>query len=107
MLLIDKKQDLEVFKALGMKSRDLERTFSIQGLAINILGGMIGAILGIAIVLGQNQFGWLTIEGSVVPYYPVRLSALDIFGTLAVVVGIGGLGSAAMVRFLIRRLTTL
>jgi lipoprotein-releasing system permease protein len=107
MLLIDKRQDLEVFKALGMKSRDLERTFSIQGLAINILGGVFGAILGIAIVLGQNQFGWLALEGSVVPYYPVRLSAVDIFGTLAVVVGIGGLGSAAMVRFLIRRLTTL
>lgn len=107
MLLIDKKQDLAVFKALGMKSRDLERTFSIQGLAINMIGGAIGALLGVAIVLGQNEFGWLTLEGSVVPSYPVRLSAVDIFGTLAVVMGIGGLGSSAMVRFLIRRLTTL
>ena len=107
MLLIDKKQDLEVFKALGMKSRDLERTFSIQGLVINILGGVLGTVIGIVLVLGQDQFGWLTLEGSVVPYYPVRLSAMDIFGTLAVVVGIGGLGSAVMVRFLIRRLTTL
>jgi lipoprotein-releasing system permease protein len=105
MLLIDKRQDLEVFKAMGMTEMALERTFSLQGLAINILGGVIGTVVGIALVLGQDAFGWLTLEGSVVPSYPVRLAAIDIVGTLAVVIGIGGLGSAAMVKFLIRRLT--
>jgi lipoprotein-releasing system permease protein len=105
MLLIDKRQDLEVFKAMGMNDIDLERTFSLQGLAINVLGGVIGSIIGIALVLGQDAFGWITLEGSVVPSYPVRLAAVDIFGTLAVVIGIGGLGSAAMVKFLIRRLS--
>ncbi|PCJ80757.1 MAG: hypothetical protein COA49_07980 [Bacteroidetes bacterium] len=104
MLLIDKRDDLEVFKALGMRGRDLELTFSMQGLAINIIGGVIGAILGIAIVVGQDSYGWLTLEGSVVPSYPVKLALIDVVGTLAVVIGIGGLGSAAMVRFLIRRL---
>lgn len=105
MLLIDKRLDLEVFKAMGMNDLALERTFSIQGLAINVLGGLIGTVLGIALVIGQDAFGWLTLEGSVVPSYPVRLAATDIFGTLAVVIGIGGLGSAAMVKFLIRRLS--
>ena len=105
MLLIDKRLDLEVFRAMGMNNKDLERTFSLQGLAINILGGVIGSIIGIVLVLGQDAFGWITLEGSVVPSYPVRLAAVDIFGTLAVVIGIGGLGSAAMVKFLIRRLS--
>ena len=105
MLLIDKRQDLEVFRAMGMNNQDLERTFSLQGLAINVLGGVIGSIIGIALVLGQDAFGWITLEGSVVPSYPVRLAAVDIFGTLVVVIGIGGLGSAAMVKFLIRRLS--
>ena len=105
MLLIDKRLDLEVFRAMGMNNKDLERTFSLQGLAINILGGVIGSIIGIVLVLGQDAFGWITLEGSVVPSYPVRLAAVDILGTLAVVIGIGGLGSAAMVKFLIRRLS--
>jgi lipoprotein-releasing system permease protein len=105
MLLIDKRLDLEVFRAMGMNNQDLERTFSLQGLAINVLGGVIGSIIGIVLVLGQDAFGWITLEGSVVPSYPVRLAAVDILGTLAVVIGIGGLGSAAMVKFLIRRLS--
>ena len=105
MLLIDKRLDLEVFRAMGMNNQDLERTFSLQGLAINVLGGVIGSIIGIVLVLGQDAFGWITLEGSVVPSYPVRLAAVDILGTLAVVIGIGGLGSAAMVKYLIRRLS--
>ena len=55
--------------------------------------------------MGQAAFGWLQLQGSVVPAYPVRLDALDVLGTLAVVVFVGGLGSA-MVRHLIRRQTS-
>ena len=76
---------------------------SLQGMAINVLGGLSGALLGALLVMGQAKFGWLTLEGSVVPAYPVRLSAWDVMGTLAVVVLVGGIGSSAMVRHLIRR----
>ena len=104
MMLIEKKDDLSIFKAMGMRSRDLELTFSIQGLAINIFGGVIGAVLGIGLVWAQTQWGFITLEGSVVPAYPVLLKYGDVVGTLSVVIGIGGLGSAAMVRFLIRKI---
>ena len=104
MMLIEKKDDLSIFKAMGMRSRDLELTFSIQGLAINIFGGVIGAVLGIGMVWAQTQWGFITLEGSVVPAYPVLLKGADVVGVLAVVIGIGGLGSAAMVRFLIRKI---
>jgi lipoprotein-releasing system permease protein len=83
----------------------LERVFSLQGLLINTVGGLLGAGIGMALVLGQARWGWIALEGSVVPHYPVVLQAADVAGVLAVVVLIGGLGSALMVRVLVRRLT--
>ena len=103
MMLVEKKQDLSILKAMGMKRNDIEKTFSIQGLAINIFGGIVGTILGVILVLAQMKWGFITLEGSVVPSYPVLLKPMDIVWILGVVVGIGGLGSAAMVRYLIRK----
>lgn len=103
MLLLDKKEDIRVLDAMGMPTSMLERTFGLQGLAINVLGGVTGVLLGAFLVWGQAQFGWLKLEASVVPAYPVRLSVADVAGTLSVVVFVGGLGSSAMVRHLIRR----
>ena len=106
MLLLDKKKDLEVLDALGMPVRMMEQAFGLQGLTINVVGGLVGVGLGSLLVMGQAAFGWLQLQGSVVPAYPVRLDALDVLGTLAVVVLVGGLGSSAMVRHLIRRQTS-
>ncbi len=105
MLLLDKKRDLEVLDAMGMPVRMMEQAFGLQGLTINVVGGLVGIGLGSLLVIGQAAFGWLQLQGSVVPAYPVRLDVLDVLGTLAVVVLIGGVGSSAMVRHLIRRQT--
>ncbi|HBS19738.1 MAG TPA: hypothetical protein DEA66_02740 [Flavobacteriales bacterium] len=106
MLLLDKKKDLEALDALGMPVHMMEQAFGLQGLTINVIGGLVGVGLGSLLVMGQAAFGWLQLQGSVVPAYPVRLDALDVLGTLAVVVFVGGLGSSAMVRHLIRRQTS-
>ena len=106
MLLLDKKEDLQVLRAMGLPQAQMESTFALQGLAINVIGGLAGVVLGSLLILGQATYGWLTLEGSVVPAYPVRLAWGDVFGTLAVVVFVGGLGSASMVRLLLRRLHT-
>ena len=106
MLLIDKKRDLDVLHAMGMPVQMMEQAFGLQGLTINVVGGVVGIALGSLLVMGQATYGWLQLQGSVVPAYPVRLDLLDVAGTLAVVVVIGGLGSSAMVRHLIRRQTS-
>ncbi|DAC35813.1 MAG TPA: ABC transporter permease [Candidatus Poseidoniaceae archaeon] len=106
MLLLDKKKDLETLDALGMPVHMMEQAFGLQGLTINVIGGLVGVGLGSLLVSGQAAFGWLQLQGSVVPAYPVRLDVLDVLGTLAVVVFVGGLGSSAMVRHLIRRQTS-
>jgi lipoprotein-releasing system permease protein len=107
MLLLDKRGDIEVLQALGFTGRRLERAFSLQGLLINTIGGLGGAGIGLLLVKGQERYGWLKLEGSVVPAYPVALEWLDVAGVLAVVLLIGGLGSALMVRVLVRRMTSM
>ena len=104
-MLIDQEKDLEIFKARGLRQGDIEKIFSLQGLAINVIGGLAGSILGILLVLSQTKWGFVKLAESVTPSYPVMLKFSDIISVLAVVICLGGLGSAAMVRYLIRKMT--
>jgi ABC-type antimicrobial peptide transport system permease subunit len=70
---------------------------------INTVGGVVGAVVGTLLVLGQQTFGWVKLQGSVIPSYPVALEMFDVVGTLTVVVIIGGIGSGWMVRNLVHR----
>lgn len=104
MLLLDKREDMAVLHSMGLSGWRLEQVFSLQGLLINTVGGAIGALGGVLLVLGQQTFGWVQLQGSVIPAYPVQLEWTDIVGTLAIVILIGGIGSGWMVRRLVRRL---
>jgi lipoprotein-releasing system permease protein len=103
MMLLDKRQDMEVLNAMGLTGWKLEQVFALQGLMINAIGGTIGTGLGILLVFGQKQFGWVKLHGSVIPSYPVVLESFDVIGTLTVVILIGGIGSGWMVRNLVHR----
>ena len=103
MLLLEKRQDIEVLNAMGLTGWRLEQVFAWQGVMINAVGGLVGAAVGITLVWGQQHFGWVKLQGSVIPAYPVELVTGDVLGTLGVVVLIGGIGSGWMVRNLVRR----
>jgi lipoprotein-releasing system permease protein len=104
MLLLEKREDMTVLHAMGLSDWRLEQVFSLQGLLINSSGGLIGALIGTLLVWGQKTYGWVQLQGSVIPAYPVELEWTDVIGTLTVVVLIGGVGSGWMVRRLVRRL---
>jgi lipoprotein-releasing system permease protein len=103
MMLLDKRQDMEVLNAMGLSGWRLEQVFALQGVMINTIGGVIGTITGILLVLGQQHYGWVKLHGSVIPSYPVALETMDVLGTLTIVVIIGGIGSGWMVRNLVHR----
>ena len=103
MMLLDKRQDMEVLNAMGLSGWKLEQVFALQGVLINTIGGVIGTITGILLVLGQQHYGWVKLQGSVIPSYPVALETMDVLGTLTIVVIIGGIGSGWMVRNLVHR----
>ncbi|MBN31099.1 MAG: hypothetical protein CL845_03765 [Crocinitomicaceae bacterium] len=103
MLLLEKRQDIEVLNAMGLTGWRLEQVFAWQGVMINAAGGLAGVGVGTALVWGQHHFGWVKLQGSVIPAYPVELIPSDVLCTLVIVVMIGGVGSGWMVRNLVRR----
>ncbi len=91
LLMIDKRKDTEILKAMGADNQLIKRVFLNEGLLISVVGGLIGLLLGILLVMLQQRFGFVkfgTGGNYVVDAYPVLLKFKDvllIFATILVV----------------------
>ncbi len=106
MLILDKKEDLQTYKALGMTRRRLITLFRTEGLLIVGGGAALGLLLGVGLCLLQEHFGLITLgSGSyIVEAYPVQLIAGDVLLVLAAVLLIGWCASSFPVHYLIKKL---
>jgi len=69
MMVLDKKANLKTLFNLGTEVKDLRKIFLLQGTLLTVLGGIIGLVLGIIIVVLQQQFQLVMITPSLA--YPV------------------------------------
>ena len=106
MLILDKKEDLQTYKALGMTRRRLTTLFRTEGLLIVGSGAALGLLLGVGLCLLQEHFGLITLgSGSyIVEAYPVQLIAGDVLLVLAAVLLIGWCASSFPIHYLIKKL---
>ncbi|MGL5682485.1 MAG: ABC transporter permease [Marinifilaceae bacterium] len=106
MLILDKKSDLSIYRAMGMTRNKLIGIFCIEGNLITFFGALCGLSIGIILVVLQEQFGLVKLgNGSyVLPAYPVKLLWSDVGYILLVVFVIGTVASYFPVRYLIKRL---
>ncbi len=95
MLVIDKKKDLAVLKALGAPADLLRKTFMAEGSLIAFSGAVIGLLLGLLIAGAQQEFGLVSmgVPGAISDAYPVKIEWLDVVLTALVVVVITVLSS--------------
>ena len=103
MLILDKKKDIETLISVGATRQFVRQVFFLEGVFINLLGGIIGIAIGLLIAWLQIQFHFVTLENSVIPYWPVSIHLNDllmIFGTVFV---IGICSSYLPVSYLINR----
>lgn len=79
MLVIEKRRDITILKAMGARPGLIQRIFLAEGLLIAFVGAGIGTLLAVLICLGQQHYGWLKLGGGtfVVDYYPVRMQFTD------------------------------
>lgn len=106
MLILDKKEDLATYRAMGMTDRRIISVFRTEGLLITLAGVLGGFVVGTALCLLQERYGLITLGegGFLVDAYPVRMVAGDIFVVVGAVFLIGSLASYFPVRYLVRKL---
>lgn len=92
MLIIEKKKDIGVLRALGATEKMIRRIFVVEGLLITMLGAVTGLVAGGFICWLQQQFGFIKLENGdsfVVDAYPVSMEAGDFLSVTAIVFLIG------------------
>lgn len=87
MMILDKKGNLKTLFNLGTEIKDLRRIFMLQGTLLSVFGGIIGLILGIVVVLTQQEFQLIMITATLP--YPVIFSMQNVLIVLATIVMLG------------------
>ena len=103
MLIIDKKEDILIFRSMGATTKTIRQIFLFEGWLISVLGAVVGSILGVFICWLQIKFEIITLPGNgsfVISAYPVEIIFTDIILVLTVVLLIGFLVSWYPVKFI-------
>ena len=80
MLIIEKRDEQNTLFSMGADSRFIRGVFIREGLLISGIGGVIGLVIGVAVTLLQQHFGFVKMPNGnfLVENYPVELQALDL-----------------------------
>lgn len=93
MLIIEKRDNIKTFVAMGATSGQIRRIFMSEGLMIIFGGAAIGLVIGLVLCLLQQHFGFISMgqsEGSfIIDAYPVVVHATDLITILATVLLLG------------------
>ncbi len=81
MLIIEKKQDVQILKHLGVSDSIIKRIFLFEGWMISIIGAIVGVVLGLLLCYLQQEYGLISLGNNasfVTDSYPVKVEALDV-----------------------------
>ena len=89
MMIIEKGESISVLRSLGMTPQRVRGVFIAEGWMVNAIGGIIGILLGSALVLAQQWGGFIKLGGNhdmmLVTAYPVRLYPGDLLAVACAV----------------------
>lgn len=103
LMVVEKRGDSEIFRALGATSSFVRSIFIRQGFVITLFGGFAGIIAGIALALVQQHFGIIKLAGDpealTIHVYPVAVSGTDIIVVAGAVLVVAWLTSRITMLF--------
>lgn len=105
MLIIEKREERKTLISIGADNNFIRGVFVREGLLISGIGGAIGLIIGVAVTLAQQHFGFVKIpSGSfLVDNYPVELQVTDLILIFTVFVAVAVAVSLVATSTMIKR----
>ena len=107
MLMIEKQDDARTLRNMGADDGLIRWIFLFEGWMISGLGALIGIVIGVALCLLQQTFGFIQLgEASgtfIIDAYPVRVVPSDILAVFLTVVAIGFLAAWYPVHYLSKK----
>ena len=99
VLILEKKEDIKTFSDMGFTGKLIRKVFLWEGMMISAVGGFVGLVLGVVIILLQQKFGFIPMEGSfAVSSFPVAMKFIDFIAVYAMVISIGFLATILPVK---------
>ncbi len=107
MLIIDKRDNADTLRSLGMGERAIRGIFLAESRLITLIGAVLGIVLGLLLCWLQQSFGLIsfgTAGDFIVDAYPVSVRWTDVALIFATVIAIGFGTVWFPVRYLCRRM---
>ena len=94
MIVLDKRKDISVLKALGLGEEQVKWLFLKLGFLITVVGIILGFTIALVLYYIQKEFGLIGVPASfMMDSYPVKLKMHDFLIVFVTVFTIGGLAS--------------
>ncbi len=94
MIVLEKKKDIAILKAMGTQDQTIRNIFLIEGMLLSLLGIIIGMTIAILLYISQKAYGIVPIpEGFVVDAYPIKMQFVDFVVVACTVILIGLIAS--------------
>ena len=93
MMILDKKPQMNILKAMGVTQLQLSQTFFLLGMMIVLFGGIIGLVLSSFVILIQQWDPFINIPGTSLAY-PVKWEFKNILIVMGTLLLLGSLASA-------------
>lgn len=91
MMILDKKSNLKTLFNLGTEIKDLRKIFLLQGTLLSFFGGLIGLVLGIILVMLQQQYELIMITSTLA--FPVVFTLENVCIVLGTIFSLGFIAS--------------
>ena len=99
LIVLEKRRDIAILRAMGTTEQTVRRIFLGVGLLLSLAGAGLGLVLALVLYYLQINYGLVSVpEGLVISSYPIELRAFDVLVVVATVMGIGLLASIPAAR---------